>query len=271
MQTPLQAAREGQGGRRFGVAIAFVLLLILLSLALSIVLKPRGHDMPAELSQAQTSAQRLCRWGESAGEPGARRPDGGVRRERRHRHARHARRPGRSAPSSAGPARDRAAWAARSSPCTPSPSCSRTRARSSRRSRSRASSGCGPASSSNLEALDAAGAALRWARHLFPPRTPEPAGWAVLVDLLDCLDAAIAALRGASSRARASRCSRPSGYALELEQCASAAAPCPEGRPRASIRRAGASCAARAGARERALAGRPRGGAGARSRRRRPT
>jgi cytoskeletal protein RodZ len=50
LQTPLQAAREGQG-RRFGVAIAFVLLLILLSLALSIVLKPRGHDMPAELSE----------------------------------------------------------------------------------------------------------------------------------------------------------------------------------------------------------------------------
>ncbi len=48
-QTPLQAAREGQG-RRFGVTIAFVLLLILLSLALSIVLKPRGHDMPPELS-----------------------------------------------------------------------------------------------------------------------------------------------------------------------------------------------------------------------------
>jgi cytoskeletal protein RodZ len=54
MQTPLQAAREGQGGRRFGVAIAFVLLLILLSLALSIVLKPRGRDMPAELSQGET-------------------------------------------------------------------------------------------------------------------------------------------------------------------------------------------------------------------------
>jgi cytoskeletal protein RodZ len=51
VQTPLQAAREGQG-RRFGVAIVFVLLLILLSLALSIVLKPRGHDMPSELSQA---------------------------------------------------------------------------------------------------------------------------------------------------------------------------------------------------------------------------
>jgi cytoskeletal protein RodZ len=51
VQTPLQAARERQG-RRFGVAIAFVLLLILLSLALSIVLKPRGHDMPPELSRA---------------------------------------------------------------------------------------------------------------------------------------------------------------------------------------------------------------------------
>jgi cytoskeletal protein RodZ len=50
VQTPLQAAREGHG-RRFGVAIAFVLLLILLSLALSIVLKPRGHDMPSELSE----------------------------------------------------------------------------------------------------------------------------------------------------------------------------------------------------------------------------
>lgn len=37
-------------GRRFGVAIAFVLLLILFTLALSIVLKPRGDDMPQELS-----------------------------------------------------------------------------------------------------------------------------------------------------------------------------------------------------------------------------
>ena len=58
VQTPLHAAREGQG-RRFGVAIAFVLLLILLSLALSIVLKPRGHDMPTELSHA--GAPRLAR------------------------------------------------------------------------------------------------------------------------------------------------------------------------------------------------------------------
>jgi hypothetical protein len=45
----ISPARTG-GTRRFGVAIAFVLLLILFTLALSIVLKPRGHDMPSELS-----------------------------------------------------------------------------------------------------------------------------------------------------------------------------------------------------------------------------
>ncbi len=48
--SPVHAVREGQG-RRFGVAIALVLLLILFTLALSIVLKPRGRDMPPELSQ----------------------------------------------------------------------------------------------------------------------------------------------------------------------------------------------------------------------------
>lgn len=45
--------------RRFGVAIAFVLLLILFTLAVSIVLKPRGRDLPQELSSndaAPTSA-----------------------------------------------------------------------------------------------------------------------------------------------------------------------------------------------------------------------
>ncbi len=47
--TPVHAAGAGRG-RRFGVAIAFVLLLILFTLALSMVLKPRGHDMPSELS-----------------------------------------------------------------------------------------------------------------------------------------------------------------------------------------------------------------------------
>ena len=48
-------ARKSQG-RRFGVAIAFVLLLILFTLALSIVLRPRGHDMPPELSSVGADA-----------------------------------------------------------------------------------------------------------------------------------------------------------------------------------------------------------------------
>jgi len=47
---PLSSPTKPARGRRFGVAIAFVLLLILFTLALSIVLKPRGDDMPQELS-----------------------------------------------------------------------------------------------------------------------------------------------------------------------------------------------------------------------------
>jgi cytoskeletal protein RodZ len=48
-------ARRTQG-KRFGVAIAFVVLLVLFTLALSIVLRPRGHDMPPELSRAIPNA-----------------------------------------------------------------------------------------------------------------------------------------------------------------------------------------------------------------------
>jgi cytoskeletal protein RodZ len=51
--SPVTAARDRTP--RFGVAIALVLLLILFTLALSIVLKPRGRDMPPELSNATTS------------------------------------------------------------------------------------------------------------------------------------------------------------------------------------------------------------------------
>jgi len=48
---PIASPTKPARGRRFGVAIAFVLLLILFTLALSIVLKPRGDDMPQELSR----------------------------------------------------------------------------------------------------------------------------------------------------------------------------------------------------------------------------
>jgi cytoskeletal protein RodZ len=56
---PIAAPSKPARSRRFGVAIAFVLLLILFTLALSIVLKPRGHDMPQELSAAPPAATRL--------------------------------------------------------------------------------------------------------------------------------------------------------------------------------------------------------------------
>ena len=56
VSTPISGAGQVEGrGKRFGVAIAFVLLLILFTLAISIVLKPRGHDMPAELSRADVA------------------------------------------------------------------------------------------------------------------------------------------------------------------------------------------------------------------------
>jgi DNA repair protein RecO (recombination protein O) len=82
---------------------------------------------------------------------------------------------------------------------------------------------------SNLEALDAAGTALRWARHLFPPRTPEPAGWAVLVELLDALEAGSTSPRRELARAGLAMLTAV-GYGLELEQCAVCGRPCPEGR-----------------------------------------
>src|SRR5688572_2678315 len=55
---PLSSPAKPARGRRFGVAIAFVLLLILFTLALSIVLKPRGDDMPQELSRASAPSTR---------------------------------------------------------------------------------------------------------------------------------------------------------------------------------------------------------------------
>jgi cytoskeletal protein RodZ len=53
--SPVRPARS----RRFGVAIAFVLLLILFTLALSIVLRPRGDDMPQELSDGHAAVPRF--------------------------------------------------------------------------------------------------------------------------------------------------------------------------------------------------------------------
>lgn len=81
----------------------------------------------------------------------------------------------------------------------------------------------------NLEALDAAGVALRWARHLFPPRTVEPEGWRLLVEVLDALDAGASSPRRELARAGLAMLSAV-GYALDLERCVACGRPCPEGK-----------------------------------------
>jgi DNA repair protein RecO (recombination protein O) len=81
----------------------------------------------------------------------------------------------------------------------------------------------------SLEALGAAGSALRWARHLFPPRTPEPTGWRVLVDLLDMLERGKQSPRKELAAAGLALLAAV-GYALEFERCVSCGRACPAGK-----------------------------------------
>jgi DNA repair protein RecO (recombination protein O) len=78
----------------------------------------------------------------------------------------------------------------------------------------------------SLQALEAAGMALRWARHAFPPRTPEPQGWRVLLDLLDVLDQETAAPRRELARAGFGMLTAL-GYGLELDRCVVCGRECP--------------------------------------------
>jgi DNA repair protein RecO (recombination protein O) len=87
----------------------------------------------------------------------------------------------------------------------------------------------------DLDALEAAGVALRWARHLFPPRTVEPEGWRILVDLLDVLDRDPGeGARPTSPRAELARAGLAMlaavGYALDLERCVACGRACPDGK-----------------------------------------
>ena len=50
-EVAMPAIAPQERGRRFGIAIALVVLLVLFTLALSIVLRPRRRDVPVELSQ----------------------------------------------------------------------------------------------------------------------------------------------------------------------------------------------------------------------------
>ncbi len=60
--TPLPiSAPEGRRAptRRVGVAIAFVLLLILFTVAVSIVIRPRGQSLPRELSSGPSTTHHV--------------------------------------------------------------------------------------------------------------------------------------------------------------------------------------------------------------------
>jgi DNA repair protein RecO (recombination protein O) len=89
----------------------------------------------------------------------------------------------------------------------------------------------------DLARMDAAGHALRWVRHLCPPRTPEPGVWDALVGVLDALDVvsrpgdpAAAVTPVQDLAAFGLRLLAAMGYALDLSQCVSCGKPCPRGR-----------------------------------------
>lgn len=87
----------------------------------------------------------------------------------------------------------------------------------------------------SLEAMEAAGQALRWVRHLCPPRTPEPAAWSSLEQLFDVLDTLPAGAEPSNAtRSHLAifglRLLSDMGYALELERCIGCSRPCPDGR-----------------------------------------
>ncbi len=79
-----------------------------------------------------------------------------------------------------------------------------------------------------LDALEAAGTALRWARHACPPRMPEPQVFAELGELLDALERAPenAPIDPALARFGV-RLLDHVGWGLELEQCAICGKPRP--------------------------------------------
>jgi DNA repair protein RecO (recombination protein O) len=102
---------------------------------------------------------------------------------------------------------------------------------------------------SSLAALEAGGLALRWLRHLAPPRHPEPAAWATTLALLDALDACPAEPRVALASA-ALRLLADVGYGLDLSRCVSCGRLCPEGKPACvDVARGGLVCQACGGAR----------------------
>ncbi|MGO8995043.1 MAG: DNA repair protein RecO [Polyangiaceae bacterium] len=102
----------------------------------------------------------------------------------------------------------------------------------------------------SLEAIDAAGIALRWVRHVCPPRTQEPEVWRTLLELLDALDGADAGSPKVVLARGGLRLLADMGYALDLERCIQCGKACPSGRPaRVDPARGGLVCSSCGGGR----------------------
>jgi DNA repair protein RecO (recombination protein O) len=82
----------------------------------------------------------------------------------------------------------------------------------------------------SLPAMEAAGQALRWIRHLCPPRTPEPAAWRSVAALLDTLEVGAETAANADLAIFGLRLLTDMGYALELDRCIRCGRACPETR-----------------------------------------
>jgi len=107
----------------------------------------------------------------------------------------------------------------------------------------------------SLATIEVAGTALRWVRHLVPPRHPEPAAWETTLSLLDALDGAPAEPR-ATLAAAALRLLADVGYALDLSRCVVCGKPCPDDKPAyVDAARGGLVCHACGGARSVLAAG----------------
>lgn len=102
----------------------------------------------------------------------------------------------------------------------------------------------------SLDGMDAAGTALRWARHLCPQRTPEPDVFRTLEELLDALDAGQSPLPTLATAGLAILSS--AGYGLELSRCLRCGKVRPEGKDGTiDLARGGLVCHACGGARHR--------------------
>jgi len=83
---------------------------------------------------------------------------------------------------------------------------------------------------SDLNALDAAGKSLRWARHLCPPRIKEARAWEIVNSLLDELNRSPEGASDALLAKTGLDLLSAVGYELDLGRCTSCGKECPEER-----------------------------------------